>query len=100
MQRQIRHLIELSAQDNVAIQVVQAGIGTYPGMGSSFTMLSFAERHFGDVVYLDSLTRSICLEEPDEVNAYNMTFEALQKVALDQEASVTLMGAIADDLSD
>ncbi|MCA1226101.1 helix-turn-helix transcriptional regulator [Saccharopolyspora sp. 6M] len=97
---QIDHLLALSEQENVTIQVVPAGIGAYPSMGSSFTMLGFAEKHFSEVVYLDSLTKGFYVEDSDEVVAYIMTFEALQAAALDQKQSITLMGSIARSFSD
>ncbi|MEU6133197.1 helix-turn-helix transcriptional regulator [Saccharopolyspora sp. NPDC047091] len=96
---QIRRLIELTGHENVDVRVLPAGSGAYPGMGCSFTILGFAETHFDDVVYVDTLSKSLYVEESDEVELYTMTFGALLESALDQERSVTLMEAIADGFS-
>ncbi|MGI8310359.1 DUF5753 domain-containing protein [Saccharopolyspora hattusasensis] len=95
MRAQISRLAEWTERPNVTIQVLSMGTGAYPAMGCSFTMLSFAEDHFGDVVYLDNLTHGAYLEEPPDVAAYSLNFAAPQTAALAPAESVTLMDEIA-----
>lgn len=98
MRAQINRLVDWAERPNIRFQVLPMGTGAYPAMGCSFTMLSFVEDHFGDVVYLDNLTHSGYLEASQDVAAYTMNFAALQEAALGSTESVALMTEIAASL--
>ncbi|WP_317493430.1 helix-turn-helix transcriptional regulator [Haloechinothrix sp. LS1_15] len=87
MRAQLETLLDRAAQQHITVRVLPLGVGAYPAMGTSFEMLSFAEEHYTDVVYVENLLKGTYLEEPDEVEAYTRQFEGVRDSALDPEAS-------------
>ncbi|SNR80775.1 Helix-turn-helix domain-containing protein [Haloechinothrix alba] len=87
MRAQLETLLERAAWPTITVRVLPLGIGAYPAMGSSFEMLSFAEEHYADVVYVENLLNGTYLEQPDEVEAYTQHFEGVRDCALGPEAS-------------
>lgn len=88
---QLRHVIELSALDNVTVQILP-DTEVHPGLDFPFSIL-----HFGDelpitgVVYLENFHRSVYLDDRGNLNQYQTAFDTLAKRALDPEASRALI---------
>jgi transcriptional regulator with XRE-family HTH domain len=95
---QLDHLAKLATQPNVRIQVLPLGSGAFPAMGSTFSVLSFREEHYDDVVYMENLTQGLYVEDPTDVEVYTAYFAALREAALDPDRSIELISEIADDL--
>jgi len=96
MREQLDRLVELTKLPNVDIQVVPAS-GAYPAMGFPFSILSFAGA-YPDVGYLESIDMGVYIEEPDDLEPYQLNFAGLQKVALNQSKSRSLIAEIARSL--
>jgi transcriptional regulator with XRE-family HTH domain len=98
MRLQLDHLVDLAARPNVAVQIIPFVAGAHPGMGKPFVILAFPEPEDPDVVYLEDLTRTLYLEDGEEIDRYNVLFNHLRATALSFEASAGLIAAVAKEL--
>ncbi|MDX3850937.1 MULTISPECIES: helix-turn-helix domain-containing protein [unclassified Streptomyces] len=78
MQGQLKHLIEISEQPNITLQVMPFSFGGHAGESGAFTMLRFPESDLSDVVYLEQLTSALYLDKREEVAQYERVMERLQ----------------------
>lgn len=78
MRGQLQHLIEISEQPNVRLQVMPFSFGGHAGESGAFTILSFPESDLSDVVYLEQLTSALYLDKPEDVAQYERTLEEIQ----------------------
>ncbi|MFD4583363.1 helix-turn-helix domain-containing protein [Streptomyces sp. NPDC058423] len=79
MQGQLRHLIEVSEQPNITLQIMPFSFGGHAGESGSFTMLRFPESDLSDLVYLEQLTSALYLDKPEEVALYERVMKRLQE---------------------
>ncbi|WP_274561114.1 helix-turn-helix domain-containing protein [Streptomyces spiramyceticus] len=79
MRSQLQHLIEVSEQPNITLQVMPFSFGGHAGESGAFTMLQFPESDLSDLVYLEQLTSALYLDKPEEVAQYRRVMERLQK---------------------
>ena len=91
MRAQLAHLVETAKLPHVTIQVLPYAAGAHPGMGGPFVILSYPES--SDVVYLENLTRSLYLEEDEELEQYNHIYEHLRAAAVRPGDSTGLIAA-------
>jgi transcriptional regulator with XRE-family HTH domain len=87
MQAQLERLLELSQLPGVTIRVVPCDASAVPSGVNKFIILRFALPDVADVVYIESLTGDLCLDEPAEVAAYSATFRTLASLAADPDAT-------------
>lgn len=93
MSGQLHHLLRLSVRPYLSLRIVPASVGVHAGIAGAFKLMEFAE--FRPIVYLDSQTASIFLEEPAEIAAYRRSLSALAESALDEGQSRELIAAVA-----
>lgn len=98
MQQQLKHLIDLSRQPGITIQVLPFSAGAHPSMHGAFEILSFPERYDPDVVYIDYRRGSIYLENLDEVDDYTQLFDQLRARAISPDESRALIGRIIQEM--
>ena len=91
MQKQFRHLVEVSELPHVTFQVIPFGAGAHPGMPGSFILLQFGDAAIPDVIYVDTMAGELFLEEVADVRRYKLVFEHLRAVAASPEASLSLV---------
>lgn len=84
MADQLLWLVQLMELPTVTVQVVPDSLGAFPGLGWSFTCLSFLERQFEDVVAVELPHGTVWLEQEEERVPYEHTFLKLQDVALSE----------------
>lgn len=94
MFEQLGHLIDVQQRANVFVRVLPFAAGVHGGMAACgpFTVLDFPSTAAGDpleppLAYAESLTGAMYLNKPDEVAAYRLAWDDIEKRALDQEAS-------------
>lgn len=80
-QEQIRHLLEMADRPNITIQMTRA-TQLNAGSGGPFVLLEFPEPVDPTVVYLETDTDGIYLEEPDEIARYRNLMNHLRLAAL------------------
>ncbi|MFD9740340.1 helix-turn-helix domain-containing protein [Umezawaea sp. NPDC059074] len=96
MKEQLLHLLKMGELGHVALQVIPSSAGAYPAFGYQFNILSFAEEHFDDVVYLEQLAGGRYIESPKGREPYTLNFAALQRVALSPGDSAELIAEVAN----
>jgi transcriptional regulator with XRE-family HTH domain len=92
MRAQYERLLELAELPNVTLQVMPAAVGAHPGAIGSFSILQFPEQYFPDVVYVESMTGALYIEDESQVHTHTLAFEQMQATALNPEESVELIG--------
>jgi hypothetical protein len=97
MREQIRHLIAMAGQPNIAIHALPFAVGGHPALDGKFNLLSFPEPGDPDLVYLEQATSGLMPEDPEEIRRYTLMFGALLGKALSVEESVAFMTAIAEN---
>lgn len=95
MREQLAHLVSEASTHHVTLQVLPIEAGAHPGMDGSFVMLSFPHPTDEPIVYVESATDGLYLEDEAAINGYNVMFNHLRAMALSQVASVRLIKEVA-----
>jgi hypothetical protein len=100
MAAQLDHLAESATElPHVTLQVMPYEMGAHPGMSGAFAVLQFGgDPPTGDVVYVESPSGSLFLEDETDVTRFTTIFEHLRAMALAPQQSITLLRRIARDL--
>ncbi|GGU91739.1 transcriptional regulator [Actinomadura cremea] len=97
MRNQLEYIIERMELPHVTVQVLPFSAGMHPAMDGPFEILGFPESLDLDVVYLESQTCALYLEEKPQVARYNAIFDQLRAKALDPDDSRTLIMRILQE---
>ena len=98
MREQVEHLLEMTDNPNVTLQIVPFNVGGHSAAGGPFSILRFAEPELSDVVYLEQLTSALYIDKPVEVDRYLEVMERLCVQAETAADSITLLEKIRDEL--
>jgi transcriptional regulator with XRE-family HTH domain len=94
--RQLKRLMDASAQPNITLQVLPYETGEHVAMGMPFALALFAD---GDgAVIIEHLTGNLYLEDQSDVSRYNLAFRHLCAAALPARESLALVRRRFDDL--
>jgi transcriptional regulator with XRE-family HTH domain len=94
MRGQLEHLLKLTRQPNVTIQVIPFTAGGHAAAGGPFSILRFAEPDLPDVVYLEQLTSALYLDKPEVVDSYLTVMERICTESLTPTASIGVIEEI------
>lgn len=97
MRAQLQHLIAVSEQPNVTLQVMPFSFGGHAGESGAFTLLRFPESDLPDIVYLEQLTSALYLDKPEEVGQYRRVLERLSEDGLSEERSRDVLRGLLQD---
>ncbi|MGW4246103.1 helix-turn-helix domain-containing protein [Nocardia sp. NPDC004722] len=103
MKDQLEHLVEMSKRPNITLRVLPFTAGHPLGTATgSFTIIDMkptagAENH--PVVYFDSLVGAACLETPAEVQTHTSAIASIQRSALDEVGTRSLLRRISKHIS-
>lgn len=90
---QVEHLIDIAEADNsVTLQVLPFANGLHAGLGGSFVILDFAA-DMSPVVYLETDTDGLYLEEQEELDRYARLFDHVRASARYPEATLQILKA-------
>lgn len=101
MAAQLKHLADMSSRGNVSVQILPDREGFPLGEPiSAFVILDFGTDRNGrpsepSVVYVEGFLGDLYLEKPDAVQRYHRAFEGLQRRALADVASRSLLRQMA-----
>jgi hypothetical protein len=97
MRAQLQHLIEVSTRPNtpLTLQVLPLSVGAHPGMNGPFVVLEFHSPTDPPMVYLETATDGLYLEEPPDIERYTLRFNHLVARALGPGESRTMIADIA-----
>ena len=101
MKAQLRHLIDVTAAPNstITLQILPLAIGSHPGLSGPFVILDFPTSEDPPVVYLETATDGLYLEETAETERYNLMFDHLRASALSARESASLIARLAEEMS-
>ncbi|GLZ38431.1 transcriptional regulator [Actinokineospora sp. NBRC 105648] len=95
MRDQLNRLIEVSAQPNVTLQVIDYAAGAHAGMPGSFALMDFDDPMDTDLIYIDSMAGDLFLESDADVRRYTTIFDHLRAVARSPAGSTSLLAELA-----
>ncbi|MBQ1083073.1 helix-turn-helix transcriptional regulator [Nocardiopsis sp. B62] len=90
LERQVKYLLEASSAATTTIQMTPAH-RLSPGLGGPFVIMDFPEAVDPSIVFLETDTDGLYLEEPDEVARYRNVFGHLRIAALTPDETVERM---------
>jgi len=94
MRAQLRHLIEMSDLPTVTLQALPLREGAHSAMDGAFTLLSFPEPDYPELLFVEYATGALHIEDEGEVRAARLKFDQLRTEALSPADSVTLIERI------
>jgi transcriptional regulator with XRE-family HTH domain len=97
MRAQVRHLLEASEEPRNSVRVLPEKIGCHPGLAGAFVLMSFPEAA-RDIVWIETMTRSVYVEDEEDVARYSEAFGGLWERALDAEATRAHLGQVIKEL--
>jgi transcriptional regulator with XRE-family HTH domain len=101
MRAQLQHLIVVSTRPNtpVTLQVLPFSVGAHPGMGGQFVVLAFPSPNDPPMVYLETATDGLYLEDPPDVERYTLMFSHLVARALGPDESRAMIADLAEQMA-
>ncbi len=101
MRAQLQHLIDVSSRPNspVTLQVLPFAAGAHPGMDGTFVVLDFHTPKDPPIVYLETATDGLYLEEPSDIERYTLRFNHLVARALGPDESRAMIAGLAQRMA-
>lgn len=96
MSEQLHHLLRLSVRMNIGLRLIPIELGAHAGINGPFMLLDLVD--FKPVVYLETQTASLFLEQPEEIATYRSIVATLADTALDARQSRELIASTAVEL--
>ncbi len=94
MRAQLRRLLELSDLPAVTLRVIPYDAGALPAGNNKFIILRFAPATIRDVVFVEGLTGDLYLDDPTDVEVYNLTFRTLADLAATPKTSHEIIASL------
>ena len=94
MQAQLERLLELSDLPHVTLRVIPYEAGALPAGNNKFIILEFAQPTVADIVFIEGLTGDLYLDDPRDVETYELTFRTLRQLAASPDATRDLIAAM------
>ncbi|MCO6007237.1 helix-turn-helix domain-containing protein [Actinoallomurus purpureus] len=95
MRAQLEHLLEATKLPRVTIQVIPYGAGAHPSMTGGFAVLKFPEPDDPTAVYVDTPAGQLFIEEPGEIDRFQVAFQHLLGSAASPGDTITLLADMA-----
>ncbi|MFD4830639.1 helix-turn-helix domain-containing protein [Streptomyces uncialis] len=84
MREQLEHLLAASEAPATTIRILPTAVGGHPGLAGPFVIMTFPEAtHARDIVWIETLSTSVYLDQETEVARYTDAFTHLWNQALD-----------------
>jgi len=84
MRGQLRHLLDLTEQPNVRLQILPLEVGAHPAVTGPFIVLEIPDPA-ADVAYVELMNGSIYIEDDVDVHRHILAFDTLRSRALPVE---------------
>jgi hypothetical protein len=94
---QLEHLIEVTSDPKITLQVTPFQLGLHAAEGGAFTIMRFPEDDLPDVVYLEQLTSALYLDKREDVDRYSEVMELLSVESEPPERTADLLRNILSD---
>lgn len=99
LRAQLEHLLDLTSQANVTLQVLPLRASAYRGGPYPFKIYRFPEPSSMEVVLLENHLSQTYLENPSDISFYADIFNHLRATALGELESKAFIKNIADEIS-
>lgn len=97
MSAQLTQINRTAELPDVTVQVLPLSVGAHAGLGSTFSVLTFADETDHDVVYIEKGAGSLYLERPAEIRRYRVRLDRLTASALSPADSAALIADVSED---
>lgn len=98
MRGQIDRLVEASTLPNVTLQVMPSCAGPHPGMFGPFQLFRFDIPELPDIVYTESLTGAVYLDDRRDTTAYREVLDRMSAQAARVQDTGAILGEIRKEL--
>jgi transcriptional regulator with XRE-family HTH domain len=95
MAEQLRHIAAMVRRNRILFQVIPLSAGPHPGMGGGLTLMTF--ENDAPVAYRSGVATGSLTDDPATVRRASLTYDLLGMSALSQDASLTLIEAVAEE---
>ncbi|MBL7495634.1 helix-turn-helix domain-containing protein [Frankia sp. CNm7] len=95
---QIRHLLDLTDQPWLTLQVTPFTVGGHAADGGAFTILRFPDPDLTDIVYLERLTGAAYLDKREDVDQYTIAMTQLSIDSSTPAKTIEMLHKIAATL--
>ncbi|WP_165986236.1 helix-turn-helix transcriptional regulator [Streptomyces sp. YIM 98790] len=97
MAEQMAHLLDVSEDSQVTLQILPYSAGAHPGVDGAFSILSFPNPEEKDVILANSIASQFCLETEPEVGNYVLAFVHIRAAALGIPESRSFLHRLKDE---
>lgn len=94
MREQLRHLLAVTEDPNITLQIVPFAAGAHAGMDGPFVILDLPDAEYPGVVFIESLGGDVVLEDPTDLTRFDDAFQELMAVALSPADSLALVATL------
>ena len=98
MAEQMRHLLNMAKMQNVDLQVLPFSAGAHNALIAPFSLLEFPEPLDLPIVFIETATGGLFLEEADEVEQHTVTFSDAQGSAMSTAQSAKFITDVLKSL--
>ncbi|MCK1816687.1 helix-turn-helix domain-containing protein [Streptomyces sp. XM4011] len=98
MRSQLSRVLEIAELPHVRLQVLPFRAGSHPCASGPFQILSFADSEAIDVIYTDTISSALWVENDEESAKYRGYFEHTSRLSLSQHDSLELIDRIRREL--
>jgi len=99
MQKQIRHLAELTSNPRYSLKVALAADGGVPHIFGSLTIFQFDDSRLPETAYLESEVGASFVNDRQAVETYRMRFSAFSQKSLNRESTQRFLRDLAEHYS-
>ncbi len=98
LRAQIDHLIEATSRPNVTLQVMPFAAGPHPAMYGPFCIFRFRFPELPDIVYCESLTGAVYIDDRDDVSGYLEALDRMCAQAAPAPSTEAILGMIRKEI--
>lgn len=100
MRTQLRHLTHMASRHNIDVYVLPFKAGAHAATTGSFTIMDFPDPMDNSIVYVETPTSTLYLEDEDEVREFNAMISRTQSAALSPTLSMDLVEEVLKSLEE
>ncbi|MFC7326975.1 helix-turn-helix domain-containing protein [Marinactinospora rubrisoli] len=100
MREQLEHVLHIAQMPNINVQVLPFSSGSHSALGAPFTILEFPEPQDLPIIYVETVTDGIFVEDRAEIDRYSMVFGDVQGSAISTAQSAEFIRGVIESLED
>lgn len=98
MREQINRLMEMVALPNVTLQIMPFAAGPHPAMYGPFYIFRFEGSELPNIVYTESLTGAVYVDDRDDVSAYLEALDRMCAQSAPAPSTEAILGVIRKEI--